>query len=59
MNKGFPKIHHQVDFCVVGGGVSGLIAVISAARHGLKVVLMQDGPVLRAKPSRLYAFYVE
>ena len=34
------------DFCVVGGGLSGLCAAIAAARGGAKVVLMQDRPVL-------------
>ena len=30
------------DLCVVGGGMSGMVAAISAAREGMKVVLMQD-----------------
>ncbi|MBT7163462.1 MAG: FAD-dependent oxidoreductase, partial [Victivallales bacterium] len=30
---------HRFDFCVVGGGMAGLIAAISAARHGAKVAL--------------------
>ncbi len=34
------------DFCVVGGGLAGTIAALSAARHGAKVVLMQDRPML-------------
>ena len=37
---------HRFDFCVVGGGMAGLIAAISAARHGAKVALVQDRPVL-------------
>lgn len=49
--KGFDTITHQVDFCVVGGGMAGLIAAISAARHGAKVVLMQDRPVLGGNAS--------
>ncbi|MHA2283402.1 MAG: FAD-dependent oxidoreductase, partial [Promethearchaeota archaeon] len=36
----------EVDFCVVGGGMAGLIASIAAARHGASVVLMHDRPVL-------------
>lgn len=35
-----------VDFCVVGGGLAGMIAALSAARHGAKVALIQDRPVL-------------
>ena len=31
---------------VVGGGIAGASAAISAARNGLKVALVQDRPVL-------------
>ena len=34
------------DICVIGGGMAGICAAVSAARHGAKVVLMQDRPVL-------------
>lgn len=34
------------DLCVIGGGLSGLSAAISAAREGIKVVLMHERPVL-------------
>ncbi len=34
------------DFVVVGGGIAGITAAISAARLGLKVALVQDRPVL-------------
>lgn len=44
-------VHHKADFCVVGGGMAGTIAAIAAARHGLKVVLMQDRPVLGGNAS--------
>ena len=47
----FETISHQVDFCVVGGGMAGLIAAVSAARHGAKVLLMQDRPVLGGNAS--------
>jgi hypothetical protein len=36
----------QFDLVVVGGGVSGTCAAISAARLGLEVALIQDRPVL-------------
>ena len=42
---------HQVDLCVVGGGLSGMCAAIAAARHGAKVALMQDRPVLGGNAS--------
>jgi hypothetical protein len=43
--------NHTVDLCVVGGGLAGTCAAIAAARHGLKVVLMQDRPVLGGNAS--------
>jgi len=42
---------HTVDFCVVGGGLAGMCAAIAAARHGLKVALMHDRPVLGGNAS--------
>ena len=39
-------ILHKVDFCVIGGGLSGMCAAISAARHGAKVALMHERPML-------------
>lgn len=41
-----PTVIHKTDIAIVGGGLAGMIAAISAARHGAKVVLMQDRPVL-------------
>ena len=41
----------EVDFCVVGGGLAGLFAAIAAARHGAKVLLMNDRPVLGGNAS--------
>ncbi|MBQ6874784.1 MAG: FAD-dependent oxidoreductase [Lachnospiraceae bacterium] len=40
-----------VDFCVIGGGLSGLCAAIAAARHGTKTVLMHDRPMLGGNAS--------
>lgn len=39
------------DFVVVGGGLSGTCAAISAARQGLRTVLIQDRPVLGGNAS--------
>jgi len=36
----------QFDLVVVGGGIAGTCAALSAARNGLKVALVQDRPVL-------------
>ncbi|KFA94998.1 FAD-dependent oxidoreductase [Vibrio sp. ER1A] len=40
-----------VDLVVVGGGLSGVCAAIAAARNGMKVVLLQDRPVLGGNAS--------
>lgn len=45
------KKNTKADVCVIGGGLSGICAAISAARHGAKVVLMQDRPVLGGNAS--------
>lgn len=41
----------NTDFVVIGGGMSGVCAAITAARQGLKVVLVQDRPVLGGNAS--------
>ena len=43
--------NHEVELCVVGGGLAGMCAAIAAARHGTKVALMQDRPVLGGNAS--------
>lgn len=42
---------HTADVCVIGGGMSGLAAAVAAARHGAKVLLMHDRPVLGGNAS--------
>ncbi|NLF39673.1 FAD-dependent oxidoreductase [bacterium] len=42
---------HNVDICVIGGGLSGLCAAVAAARRGAKVLLLQDRPVLGGNAS--------
>ncbi|MBR5519362.1 MAG: FAD-dependent oxidoreductase [Clostridia bacterium] len=44
-------LQYDTDLCVVGGGMSGLCCAIAAARHGIKVVLIQDRPVLGGNAS--------
>ncbi|MEN6401906.1 MAG: FAD-dependent oxidoreductase [Armatimonadia bacterium] len=39
------------DVAVVGGGLAGVCAAIAAARHGAKVILIQDRPVLGGNTS--------
>ena len=46
---GLPAQPHDggtFDLVVVGGGIAGSCAAVSAARHGLNVALVQDRPVL-------------
>ncbi|MBR2354656.1 MAG: FAD-dependent oxidoreductase [Clostridia bacterium] len=45
------NISYQADLCVVGGGMAGLCCAIAAARHGSKVILVQDRPVLGGNAS--------
>lgn len=47
----FQTIQHTVDFCIVGGGMAGMLAAIAAARRGVKVLLMNDRPVLGGNAS--------
>ena len=49
--QAFPVIRHDVDFCVVGGGMAGLVAALAAARHGARVVLMHERPMLGGNAS--------
>src|SRR5689334_18306969 len=39
------------DFVIVGGGIAGVCAAITAARAGIRVVLLQDRPVLGGNAS--------
>ena len=51
MSEIFAHKEHHVDFCVVGGGLSGICAAVAASRHGAKVALMHDRPVLGGNAS--------
>jgi hypothetical protein len=42
---------HEVDLCVVGGGMAGLTSALAAARYGARVILMHDRPVLGGNAS--------
>lgn len=46
MENGMIKESVSYDLVVVGGGVTGCVAVIAAARLGLRVALLQNRPVL-------------
>jgi hypothetical protein len=47
----FKNQHIQSDLVVVGGGLSGVCCAITAARQGIKVILVQDRPVLGGNAS--------
>ncbi|MBQ8388779.1 MAG: FAD-dependent oxidoreductase [Clostridia bacterium] len=42
---------HKADICVVGGGLAGMCAAISAARYGRSVVLVHDRPMFGGNAS--------
>lgn len=42
----------KYDFVVVGAGLAGIAAAVTAARKGIKTALVQDRPVLGATPVR-------
>ena len=50
-SMGLQTITHEVDICVVGGGLAGLCAAISAARHGARVLIMQERPMFGGNAS--------
>ena len=41
----------RVDLCVVGGGIAGMFAAITAARLGVRVALIQERPVFGGNAS--------
>ena len=41
----------QTQVCVIGGGLAGMFAAISAARHGQQVVLIHDRPMFGGNAS--------
>ena len=45
------EVRLKTQFVVCGGGLSGICAALSAARHGVKVVLVQDRPMLGGNAS--------
>lgn len=45
-----PQVHH-CDLLVAGGGIGGVCTALAGARHGLRVILIQDRPVLGGNAS--------
>ncbi|MBD0402015.1 FAD-dependent oxidoreductase [Flammeovirga sp. EKP202] len=57
-NRSLKEVAIDTDLLIVGGGLSGTCAAITAARQGVKVVLVQDRPILGGNASsevRLWA----
>ncbi|MBS0030400.1 FAD-dependent oxidoreductase [Chitinophaga sp. 22321] len=50
-SRSFPGITISTDLVITGGGLSGVCCAITAARQGMKVVLVQDRPVLGGNSS--------
>ncbi len=49
--RSLKTVEVSCDFVVVGGGLAGVCAAISAARRGIKVCLVNDRPVLGGNAS--------
>jgi hypothetical protein len=45
-------IKHDFEFVVVGGGLAGICAAVTAARQGVRTALVQDRPVLGGNSSK-------
>jgi flavin-dependent dehydrogenase len=42
--RGSLQVKYKADLAIVGGGMAGVCSAITAARAGIKVVLIQDRP---------------
>ncbi|MBQ8849521.1 MAG: FAD-dependent oxidoreductase [Clostridia bacterium] len=51
MNSNLRHETLKTELCIVGGGLSGSFAALAAARHGKRVVLIQDRPMLGGNAS--------
>src|SRR5882757_6699796 len=50
-NRALQREHCTVQLAVVGGGLAGVCCAITAARQGVRVLLVQDRPVLGGNAS--------
>ena len=53
-SKVVTEVSMETDLVVCGGGLAGVCAAVSAARHGCSVVLVQDRPMLGGTPPALH-----
>jgi hypothetical protein len=49
--RSLKRVFLETDFVITGGGMAGVCAAITAARAGIKVLLVQDRPVLGGNAS--------
>lgn len=49
--RAFRRISLRADYVIAGGGMTGVCSAITAARAGVKVILVQDRPVLGGNAS--------
>lgn len=49
--RAFRHIPLRADYIIAGGGMTGVCSAITAARAGVKVILVQDRPVLGGNAS--------
>jgi quinone-modifying oxidoreductase subunit QmoA len=45
------------DVLVIGGGIAGMTAAVEAAEAGLDVLLVEQGPALGGRVSRMYQYF--
>lgn len=50
-HRTFRQIRLQADYVIAGGGMTGVCNAITAARAGIRVILVQDRPVLGGNAS--------
>lgn len=50
-NRTLKSVAYDTELAIIGGGLSGVCTAITAARKGVKVVLVQDRPVLGGNSS--------
>ena len=49
---------HEVDACVIGGGVAGLSCAMRLARHGVETILLEAGTVSSGASGRNGGFLI-
>lgn len=58
MVSNLKTLSYKTDLCVAGGDLAGLCCAITAARNGIKTVLVQDRPILGGNSSEEIRMWV-